>query len=53
MFSTTSSPRRRRRRCNWRAVRTITNLALHQHDAETILRRLSEIEAVQRDRHRD
>jgi hypothetical protein len=32
------------------AARTITELALHQYEAQTILRRLTEIEAAQRSR---
>ena len=30
------------------AARTVAELAMHQHDAETIVRRLNEIEALQR-----
>src|SRR3989442_15844603 len=30
------------------AARTVVDIAVHQHDAETILRRLDEIEALQR-----
>jgi hypothetical protein len=30
------------------AARTITDIGLHQHDAETILQKLNEIEAYQR-----
>jgi hypothetical protein len=32
------------------AARTVAELAIHQHDAETILRKLNEIEANQRQR---
>jgi hypothetical protein len=30
------------------AARTVAEIGMHQHDAETILRKLDEIEAVQR-----
>ena len=33
------------------AARTIAELALHEHDAQTILRKLNEIEQAQRSRH--
>ena len=35
------------------AARTIAELGLHHHDAETILRKLTEIEATQRARDPD
>lgn len=34
------------------AARTVTEIGMHQHDAETIMRKLDEIEAAQRQRRR-
>ena len=34
------------------AARTVVELGLHQHDAETIMRKLEEIESSQRQRRR-
>jgi hypothetical protein len=35
------------------AARTVAELGIHQHDAETIMRRLDEIEAYQREQRGD